>query len=1382
MNKKGKRLIILLTVLLAALTAIVCACTPETTSTAEITIVYGLEGTDNETLTVPFDYQLFAELNKKIPADTDFIFAGWFLQDGTEVTSSVKTDKDLTVTAKWKVLYQTEYWLEQENGAFEKSDELSAQSYGFLGETLNVNASDVIGYAFDSQNSSNIISAKLTNNGQAFKLYYLRAAYSVAFDKNLASAQGSMPADSVIFGAAYSAPDCDFTSNFSFVCWNTAPDGSGVDYNAGDALTLRQNVTLYAQWSNEYTVELYTEQPDGTWSKQTQTKYGIIGKKAAADTTVSFANHFFDAENASSVTEGIVTEQGLTLKIYFALVTRTVTYHDDGTKVTLKHGQSFIVRTPEEGSNILSYCTSSTGNGKEYAFGEVVTLTENLTLYPIIVDIYLADDGSGDILRVRRNMTGKGAAVLVPYGGEAAEGFLVRVNDALYFEILTDDGSINGKIFEEDDTFRYRNEEEVGTYGYYDYLYDELYTVILLALDGYGTGVLALPADDGTDRIMNYFCSYELSEYGDYYMQYYFPANPQDVYEGYFLFDKQTFEGYEELNGYFMLYGNEGGTYGLVYNFEIQENLLELDGYGAGEMYVLDNDGNKQSSVKGFYYASEDYADERGEYVFVPEDVNADAFYFILTYTEYNGQIVPLFMIKRGEAGTYTEAEGQVYPELYLDGYGGALYTSEENTAGRLGSYTIETAAEGYIVVIEFTDAAGGTLAVKVDGAAGLFAPYESGFIINENGELTAYLGSASVITVPEGVTSIAANVFKDINITSVTLPSTLTAIGDYAFQNSAGETSVSVLKTVYFLSANPPVLGAGVFRWPGGEFKIIVPDGSEDAYRNAESWSAYAKYVTSQAEINNKPEFQIDDNGVLFAYNNSDENPWAVEITIPDGATAIADGVFANRTYITKVNLNNVTAIGAKAFYGCSGLTEILFNPSTKTIGAEAFYQCTSLSSVNLGAVETIGASAFNRCFNLDNVTIGSSVTSIGQLAFAMCAVTVNEDETEITQRDLRVTIAAEAAPVLGKTVFNGSVPRVYVLSYEIGIEYANEPTWFIYVGSLRVTAAETAVWYSKSNMGSVLELGDRILLDEGAAYGLYKIENDKIYVAWFNKDSFTAQLEIVEQIGTIRNGIMDGLQIDGVNYTFVTAGTQVTYTTSADERLTVNFGSADAMFNGNPVVIEIVNYRMRFSLDGYIYAVTLSNDETFTYAKTKIEVTETYTAADGSTLTIKTGDTISANGRLEDVDGNILYTETWSWLNITDCGNGVYTWFISWRSDKYFITATVTGDTFSYTWEKNSETKVYTDAEGNKAVVTVKTDGTVTGIHILFKTVNDTQDCNATFTKISDGVYTVIIASDVPVYDDNGVQTGTEPSVFNGTYTLTLKTDGTFTLVKTV
>ncbi len=83
----------------------------------------------------------------------------------------------------------------------------------------------------------------------------------------------------------------------------------------------------------------------------------------------------------------------------------------------------------------------------------------------------------------------------------------------------------------------------------------------------------------------------------------------------------------------------------------------------------------------------------------------------------------------------------------------------------------------------------------------------------------------------------------------------------------------------------------------------------------------------------------------------------------------------------------NSVTAIGDKAFEGCSGLTSITIPNNVTTIGTEAFRGCTGLTSITIpNNVTVIGYRSFMGCTGLTSVTIPNSVTTIGTKAFFKC------------------------------------------------------------------------------------------------------------------------------------------------------------------------------------------------------------------------------------------------------------------------------------------------------------------------------------------------------------------------------------------------------------
>ena len=164
---------------------------------------------------------------------------------------------------------------------------------------------------------------------------------------------------------------------------------------------------------------------------------------------------------------------------------------------------------------------------------------------------------------------------------------------------------------------------------------------------------------------------------------------------------------------------------------------------------------------------------------------------------------------------------------------------------------------------------------------------------------------------------------FRNQNIESYVIPSSVTSIGDSAFSCCRSLSEIVIPSSV-------TSIGDGAFYGCNSLSEIVIPSS-----------------VTSIGDS-------------AFSSCNS-----LSEIVIP----------------------SSVTSIGDSAFSSCDSLSEIVIPSSVTSIGDSAFSYCFSLSEIVIPtSVSSIGDSAFSRCDSLSEIIIPSSVASIGKGAFYNC------------------------------------------------------------------------------------------------------------------------------------------------------------------------------------------------------------------------------------------------------------------------------------------------------------------------------------------------------------------------------------------------------------
>lgn len=211
--------------------------------------------------------------------------------------------------------------------------------------------------------------------------------------------------------------------------------------------------------------------------------------------------------------------------------------------------------------------------------------------------------------------------------------------------------------------------------------------------------------------------------------------------------------------------------------------------------------------------------------------------------------------------------------------------------------------------------------------------------------------------------------------IVSVTIPSTIERIGNYAFYYAKNLTSVTFASTASFKDTSDKLLAIGQYAFDHCTqlTSITLPAG--DA-KNPYSIGTYA-----------------------FSYTGLSS------VTIPDGVGALGDSCFQSTEALASVNFTTTNSLtfGKYVFNGCKALTDIELPDGTTTIGANMFYKCESLTSITIPAnVTSIDANAFSGCVKLTSVTFAavaesdeegaaaySKMANIGAKAFENTALT---------------------------------------------------------------------------------------------------------------------------------------------------------------------------------------------------------------------------------------------------------------------------------------------------------------------------------------------------------------------------------------------------------
>jgi hypothetical protein len=306
----------------------------------------------------------------------------------------------------------------------------------------------------------------------------------------------------------------------------------------------------------------------------------------------------------------------------------------------------------------------------------------------------------------------------------------------------------------------------------------------------------------------------------------------------------------------------------------------------------------------------------------------------------------------------------------------------------------------------------------------------------SSTGTITGYTGSGGAVVIPSSINGAAVRAigdgaFKSNPLTSVSIPNSVTSIGNSAFYNCAELTGVTIPESVTSLGAYS--FGSGgsgsnaSFKWDYGAFdncyaltSVTIPVGLAGQFTGKFSgYSNLSVILTGTGDI---------PNGAFDTTFRQSSGTWSdckqiTSLTIGAHISGISQATLSWLVNLEQINVvpantafssvdgilytkeqssllyvpqkisgaitipEGVTSIG-RAFEYCTSLYSVVIAKSVKTIGAYAFRGCTDLSSVTIpnsqpdlvqsfttiwiDGVSAIESYAFDGCRNLNEVIIG--------------------------------------------------------------------------------------------------------------------------------------------------------------------------------------------------------------------------------------------------------------------------------------------------------------------------------------------------------------------------------------------------------------------------
>ncbi len=410
---------------------------------------------------------------------------------------------------------------------------------------------------------------------------------------------------------------------------------------------------------------------------------------------------------------------------------------------------------------------------------------------------------------------------------------------------------------------------------------------------------------------------------------------------------------------------------------------------------------------------------------------------------------------------------------------------------------------------------ASGLVSINVDSNNPNYCS-ENGIVFNKD--------KTELITFPRGKTD-----------TSYTIPSTVTSIGESAFNSCYNLTSVTIPDGV-------TTIGTYAFSYCNNLKKVVIPESvNEIGYAAFNEcpvtiYCVAGSYARTYAETNGIPfkganvvkfgtcgnnvSYELDDAGILTisgtgAMKNytSTSSPFyndssIKEVIIESGVTSIGYFSFYKCDNLTSVTIpDGVTTISRSAFGYCTKLESVTIPDSVTGIGEFAFTECTSLSSANISKnMTTIPNRAFYKCESLTSITIPDGVTDIGTSAFESCTnlsfVNIPDSVQTIAndsfKDDSKLTIYGKAGSSAEVFANKHKIPFVGVEGNIVRLGQCGDSVAYVLDDNGKLTISGEGPMYDYESYGSNLspfygddDIKSIVIKSDVTSIGEYSFEN---------------------------------------------------------------------------------------------------------------------------------------------------------------------------------------------------------------------------------------------------------------------------------------------------